>query len=105
MRGLTSRRAKQKIDEELLKDWFRQLCRALLYLERKKIVHRDLKLANILIEKGTLKLGASGRVSEEVGSPGRGLWHLQADDQPVCEDSCGRHAALHGTGATFQECV
>mmetsp|Transcript_59029 Transcript_59029/g.138935 ORF Transcript_59029/g.138935 Transcript_59029/m.138935 type:complete len:441 (-) Transcript_59029:453-1775(-) len=48
------------IPEEDLRDWGQQLLRALEYLETKRIVHRDIKLANVFFEGSALRLGDFG---------------------------------------------
>lgn len=41
--------------------WFTQMCLALLYLHKKKILHRDLKLANVFLSgEGEVRLGDFG---------------------------------------------
>jgi len=49
-----------KIPEAELRDWGFQLLNALEYLESKRIVHRDIKLANVLFEGTSIKLGDFG---------------------------------------------
>jgi serine/threonine protein kinase len=55
-------------DEERIHDWFRQICDALSYIHSKGIVHRDIKLNNILIASdGRIILSDFGisKVSDE----------------------------------------
>lgn len=55
-------------DEERIHDWFRQICDALTYIHSKGIVHRDIKLNNILIASdGRIILSDFGisKVSDE----------------------------------------
>jgi len=52
---------KSKLDEDLMKEWFRQISSALQYLHGKKIIHRDVKTPNIfLTETLDTKLGDMG---------------------------------------------
>ena len=44
--------------EETIRKWLYQLCQALVYVGGKNIIHRDIKLANVLVDGDTLKLGA-----------------------------------------------
>lgn len=47
--------------EEIILNWFVQLCFAVKYIHDKKILHRDLKLSNIFISSnGDIKLGDFG---------------------------------------------
>lgn len=54
-------RRRRKLTEEYAKFFFRQLVEACIYCHRKGVVHRDIKLDNILLDhKGNLKLGDFG---------------------------------------------
>lgn len=51
----------KKIDEDLIWNWFLQLCQALKYIHSRKILHRDIKCQNIFLMKtGQIKLGDFG---------------------------------------------
>jgi eukaryotic-like serine/threonine-protein kinase len=48
------------LPQELVKEWFLGLARAVAYLHDHGIVHRDLKPGNVFIENGTVKVGDYG---------------------------------------------
>jgi NIMA (never in mitosis gene a)-related kinase len=51
----------EKFSEEIIVDWFVQMCLALKYIHNRKIVHRDIKPENIFLTKaGIVKLGDFG---------------------------------------------
>jgi hypothetical protein len=50
----------QGLPNELIKEWFVGLSRAIAYLHEHGIVHRDLKPANVFIENGMVKVGDYG---------------------------------------------
>ena len=61
-----------------------QLAQALLYLKRKKIVHRDIKVDNIFLDKDyTVKLGDFGLAIEE-DEEKQELWGTQGYYAPEC---------------------
>jgi hypothetical protein len=62
---LTGRLEERKgvpLREEQVLDYFVQMCLSLLYLHKKKILHRDLKLANVFLSADNqVKLGGAWR--------------------------------------------
>ncbi len=48
------------LPNNLTREWFLSLCRAVGYLHDHGVVHRDIKPANVFIENGTLKVGDYG---------------------------------------------
>ncbi len=53
-------RHRNGLPENLVREWFGSLARAVGYLHEQGVVHRDLKPANIFIENGGLKVGDYG---------------------------------------------
>jgi len=52
---------KKKIEEEIIWDWFFQICSAIKYIHSRNTLHRDIKSQNIfLTKKGQIKLGDFG---------------------------------------------
>lgn len=65
------RRYPDGLPEELAREWFLALAKAISHLHDHGIVHRDLKPANIFIENGVLKVGDYGlskSISDSQGS-------------------------------------
>ena len=55
------KKQKKYYDENLILDWFTQICLAIKHVHDRKILHRDIKGQNIFITKNnTLKLGDFG---------------------------------------------
>ncbi|XP_022112000.1 serine/threonine-protein kinase Nek4-like [Acanthaster planci] len=56
-----NRQAGQNFTEDSIMDWFVQICFALCYIHKKKILHRDLKPQNIFMtNQGVIKVGDFG---------------------------------------------
>ena len=54
-------RKRRKLSERFAKPIFQQIMRGLAHIHYKRIVHRDIKLDNILLDgKGTVKIGDFG---------------------------------------------
>jgi NIMA (never in mitosis gene a)-related kinase len=58
---------KKTFSELQIMSWLKQICSALAYLESKKIIHHDLKPANIFIYGDQIKIGDFG-LSKTLGS-------------------------------------
>ena len=62
-------RRRKKLDEDVAKFIFLQAARGLAYCHRNLVMHRDIKLENLLLdEDGTVKLCDFG-VSQHLNSP------------------------------------
>ena len=56
-----ARRAKSHFAEEQVLDWFAQLCLAVSYIHRRRVLHRDLKSQNVFLTRNNLvRLGDFG---------------------------------------------
>ena len=58
------------LSEEEAKEFFRQLCDAVYYCHRDKLIHRDLKLENILLESKdskVIKVSSSYQIAYSIG--------------------------------------
>lgn len=72
-------RKRRKLKEDLAKVFFKQIIQALNYIHKKNIVHRDIKLDNILLDhSGNVKIGDFGvsklvrpgdKMTEQCGTP------------------------------------
>ena len=61
LEGIVKARRGKLFSEERILDWFVQMCLALKHIHDRKILHRDLKTANIFVMSGgMLKLGDFG---------------------------------------------
>ena len=60
--GLVQKKRGMLLSEEIVLDWFVQLCLGLKHVHDRKIVHRDIKTQNVFVSTGgLLKLGDFGR--------------------------------------------
>ena len=58
-------KAGKLIDEEIIWKFFIQICLGIQYLHTRKILHRDMKTANLFLSKdGKLKIGDLGVAKE-----------------------------------------
>ncbi|KAK8789198.1 hypothetical protein V5799_021027 [Amblyomma americanum] len=65
----------ERLDSQVLKNYVRQIIAAILFCHQRRVIHRDLKPRNLLIDlKGTIKLADFG-LSRTVGLPTRALTH------------------------------
>ena len=52
---------KEKINEDVIANWFVQLCLGLKHIHENKIIHRDIKTNNIFLNSNkTIKIGDFG---------------------------------------------
>jgi uncharacterized delta-60 repeat protein len=108
---LKARQAQRLFSWAELKPLVRQLCDALEYAHRQKVVHRDLKPGNFMVDgQGVLKLADFGlaataaesmtRLSRDLGSSGTPVYmspqQMQSQAPRVADD-------IYSLGATFYE--
>lgn len=56
-----SRQNKSRVSEQRVLDWFCQICLAVKHMHDRKILHRDIKSANVFLTSGgTVKMGDFG---------------------------------------------
>jgi serine/threonine protein kinase len=77
-------RKRKKLDEDIAKILFKQLIEGIQYIHRKNVVHRDIKLENILIDNlGKIKICDFG-ISKL----------LKGDADELMNDCCGTPAYM-----------
>ena len=87
-------RKRRKLKEDVAKYLFKQIIEAIGYIHSKSILHRDIKLDNILLDnKGSIKVGAL-----LLRSAGRRLRREQNREEGRGDEGAVRHAGLHRAG-------
>lgn len=107
---LKARQSQRLLDWNYLKPLVSQLCDALDYAHRQKVVHRDLKPGNVMVdEQGNLKLADFGlaataaesmtRLSRDLGSSGTPVYmspqQMQSQAPKVADDIYALGASLY----------
>lgn len=101
-----------KLSESVVSTYTRQICEGLRYLHHNNIAHRDIKVANILVDdRGTIKLadfGASKAIQQDTirdESTKKGLTGtpLYMAPEVVTASSPGRKADIWAIGCTVLE--
>lgn len=95
-------------------DWMVQLCRGLVCIHEKNLVHLDLKPSNLMVaaSDGRLKIGDFGLAEQRVwnadpdGEEARTLWVTPGYSAPECfrgTATIDRRADIYSAGAIFYE--
>lgn len=97
------------LSERIIKKYTKQILDGLEYLHYKKIIHRDIKAANILVNKGVWKLtdfGASKKILEDIKQEkyksfiGTPYWMAP---EVITQQGHGRFADIWSLGCTVYE--
>ena len=87
-------RKRRKLKEDVAKYLFKQIIEAIGYIHSKSILHRDIKLDNILLDnKGSIKVGAL-----LLRSAGWRLRREQNREEGRGDEGAVWHAGLHSAG-------